>query len=100
MAALPADTTTDSPLTLSEQLDAMLLGWLERQVDRREPNPGLRAKAVITVTETAFGEVERFCARWEMTVERPGRGSIAVVEGPALPVEGFTEITAMYRRAR
>jgi hypothetical protein len=98
MAALPADTAADSPLTLSEQLDAMLLGWLERQVERRDPNPGVRAKAVITIAESALEETERFCAGWDMTVERPGRGSIAVIEGPALPVEGFTEITAMYRR--
>jgi hypothetical protein len=98
MAALPADTTTEAPLTLSEQLDAMLLGWLERQADRRDPNPGVRAKAVITVAEGALDQIEHFCARWDMTVERPGRGSIVVIEGPALPVEGFTEITAMYRR--
>jgi hypothetical protein len=93
MAALPA-----APLTLSEQLDAMLLGWLERAVARRKPAPGLRAKAVITIAESALPEVERFCARWGMTVERPARGRISVIEGPALPVEGFTEVTAMYRR--
>jgi hypothetical protein len=96
MASLPADIA--APLTLSQQLDAMLLGWLERQADRREPVPGVRAKAVITVAEDALAETERFCAGWDMTVERPGRGSIVVVEGPALPVEGFTEITAMFRR--
>jgi hypothetical protein len=98
MAALPADISTAAPLTLSEQLDAMLLGWLERQAELREPSPGLRAKAVITVAESAQPEIERFCARWDMSVERPARGTIVVIEGPALPVEGFTEITAMYRR--
>jgi hypothetical protein len=95
MAALP--TVTAAPLTLSEQLDAMLTGWLERQADRRTPGrPDLRAKAVITVADSAMPEVERFCAGWAMTVER--EGGVAVIEGPALVVEGFTEITSMYRR--
>ena len=96
MAALPADST--APLTLSEQLDAMLLGWLERHADLREPTrPDLRAKAVIRIVDGAYPEVERFCASWGMTVERASIG-ITVVEGPARVVEGFTEITAMYRR--
>jgi hypothetical protein len=96
MAALPADTT--SPLTLSEQLDAMLMGWLERHAELRQPGrPDLRAKAVIRIVDAAYPEIERFCANWAMAVERASRG-IAVVEGPARVVEGFTEITAMYRR--
>jgi hypothetical protein len=96
MAALPADTT--APLTLSEQLDAMLMGWLERHADLREPGrPDVRAKAVIRMADAAYPEVELFCANWGMTVERASRG-IAVIEGPARVVEGFTEITAMYRR--
>jgi hypothetical protein len=85
------------PLTLSEQLDAMLTGWLERHADQRGPrNPGLRAKAVIAIADRALPEIERFCAGWAMTVQRE-RG-VAVIEGPALAVEGFTAITAMYRR--
>jgi hypothetical protein len=96
MAALSTDTT--APLTLSEQLDAMVMGWLERQSDLRQPGrPDLRAKAVIRIVDVAYPEIERFCANWAMTVERASRG-IAVVEGPARVVEGFTEITAMYRR--
>ena len=87
------------PLTLSEQLDAMLLGWLERHADRRRPGrPELRARAVMTIAESAMPEIARFCASWDMTVHRQEPGSIAVVEGPALPVQGFAEITAMYRR--
>ena len=35
-------------------------------------------------------------ARWAMTVHRDG--GVAVIDGPALMVEGFTEITSMYRR--
>jgi hypothetical protein len=90
-------TATVAPLTLSEQLDAMLLGWLERRADRHEPRTrDVRAKAVIAIAATALSEVERFCARWAMTVHRDG--GVAVIEGPALMVEGFTEITSMYRR--
>jgi hypothetical protein len=33
-----------------------------------------------------------------MTVERPARGRIAVIEGPARVVEGFTEIASLFRR--
>jgi hypothetical protein len=96
MAALPTDTT--APLTLSEQIDAMLLGWLEHSADRRDPTrPDLRAKAVMTVGEAAMPEVERVCERWSLTLERASRG-IAVIEGPARVVEGFVAITAMYRR--
>jgi hypothetical protein len=87
------------PLTLSEQLDAMLLGWLERVADRRRPlRPGLRATAVLTISDSALPEVEKFCAGWAMSVERPARGLITVIEGPARVVEGFAEITALFRR--
>jgi hypothetical protein len=89
--------TSDAVLTLSEQLDAMLLGWLERAAgDRRPAEPGLRGKAVLRIARAALDEVERFCAKWDMTVER--RGVAVVIEGPALAVEGFAAITAMYRR--
>jgi hypothetical protein len=87
------------PLSLSEQLDAMLLGWLERRAARGRPErPGRRARAAVTVSDGALPEVERFCAGWEMTVERPARGRVAVVEGPARTVEGFAAIVAMCRR--
>ena len=91
------------PLTLSEQLDAMLLGWLERRAGGPTPVTGARAaKAVVTVGDAHLPEVEAFCARWEIALEgviarRDGR-VVLVVAGPALPVEGFAEITAMYRR--
>ena len=100
------DTHTDNetlqPLSLSEQLDAMLMGWLERRADRHTPErPGTRAAALITIADHAVTEVERFCARWNMTAERtaPAGGGFAVlrVDGPTLPVQGFTEITGMYR---
>ena len=87
----------DTVLTLSEQLDAMLLGWLERTAGGRPPaEPGLRGTAVLRIARAALDEVERFCAKWDMTVER--RGVAVVIEGPALAVEGFAAITAMYRR--
>jgi hypothetical protein len=96
------DTETLQPLTLSEQLDAMLMGWLERRADRHTPQrPDTRAAAIITIADHAVAEVERFCARWNMTAERTARagGDFAVlrVDGPTLPVQGFTEITGMYR---
>jgi hypothetical protein len=87
----------DAVLTLSEQLDAMLLGWLERTAGGRRPaEPGQRATAVLSIARAALDEVERFCAKWDMTVER--RGAAVVIEGPALAVEGFAAITGMYRR--
>jgi hypothetical protein len=91
-------TAYASPLTLSEQLDAMLTGWLERRADRRGPGRlGARAKAVMAIADSALDEVEKFCERWAMTLERPARGTIAIVEGPELAVEGFAAISAMYR---
>jgi len=101
LGRLPVMVTADTvqPLTLSEQLDAMLLGWLERHAGRREPGrPERRATAVVTLAEGAMPEIERFCSQWAMTVEWASRGTVAVIEGPALAVEGFTQITAMYRR--
>jgi hypothetical protein len=96
-------TSTDAsfPLTLAEQLDAMLSGWLERHAD---PQPSdRRGKAVITVLPDRVREVAAFCARWEMTVRRTGEAAgpwtVLIVEGDALPVRGFAEITGMYRRA-
>jgi hypothetical protein len=96
-------TRTHEGLTLSEQLDAMLLGWLERRADRNTPErPGLRARAFVTVSERHVAELERFCERWAMSVERgPSDDSawaVLYVDGPVLAVEGFTAITGMYRR--
>ncbi len=47
-----------------------------------------------------MAEVEAFCARSDLAVEcTPVEGAaVLVVEGPALPVQGFAEITSMYRR--
>ena len=44
--------------------------------------------------------LQSFCARWGMRLERLHAGerwAAIKVEGPRLPVVGFTEITAMYR---
>ena len=98
----PLTTETHHPLSLSEQLDAMLLGWLERNADRRPsvmPHPP--AKAVVTVVASSVPEVEAFCANWDMTVTPEpvdGGWAVLVIEGPSLPVQGFSEITGMYRR--
>jgi hypothetical protein len=98
-----AQAETLLPLTLSEQLDAMLAGWMDRHAPERElARPDDVAASVITVAERDVAEVEAFCARWDMAVRRTagnlGRWILVVVEGPALSVRGFTEITAMYRR--
>jgi len=88
-----------APLTLAEQLDAMLMGWLERVARQRRPTAAdLRATAVITIDDTALPDVEAVCANWAMTVERPARGRITVIEGPARVVEGFTEVASLFRR--
>ena len=101
MASFVSDTAF--PLTLSEQLDAMLAGWLDRHApDGDLGDPRQSAAGVITVARSDVAQVEAFCAGWGMTVRRVPRGQGAraalIVEGPALPVRGFTEITAMYRR--
>ncbi len=98
------DTDTLQPLTLSEQLDAMLLGWLERHADHHTPGPAdRRAAAFVTVAERCVAEVERFCAGWGMTAERTSLGNdrraVLRVDGLLLPVTGFAEITDMYRGA-
>jgi hypothetical protein len=88
-----------APLTLAEQLDAMLMGWLERVAGQRRPAPAdLRATAVLTISDAALSDVEQVCANWAMTVERPARGRITVIEGPARVVEGFADIASLFRR--
>jgi hypothetical protein len=98
----PLLTPIPLPLTLSEQLDAMLSGWLDRHdPDGEHRHGGDTARAVVTVAASAVPEVHAFCAGWQITVRRASRGdrwAVLVVEGPELPVRGFTEITAMYRR--
>ena len=101
MASFVSDTTF--PLTLSEQLHAMLAGWLDRHApDGVLGDPRQIAAGVITVASSDVAQVQAFCAGWGMTVRRVPRGdgpwAVLIVEGPALPVRGFTEITALYRR--
>ncbi len=97
-----SDTDIVIPLTLCEQLDAMLLGWLERHADRRTAGRAdTRGAAVVTVAKGAVAEIERFCALWDMTAEHTappeGRWAVLRVDGPVLPVMGFAAITDMYR---
>jgi hypothetical protein len=96
------DTETPFPLTLSEQLDAMLAGWLDRHApDGDYGRPDQVAASVMTVAHADVPEVEAFCANWDMAVRRSaavhGRWAVLVVEGRATLVRGFTEITGMYR---
>jgi hypothetical protein len=92
------------PLTLADQLDAMLSGWLERHAGSQPPSrPDATGCAVITVLPDRVAELEAFCARWDMTVRRNGATAgpwtVLIVQGRALPVRGLAEITGMYRRA-
>ena len=101
MASLLSDTTL--PLTLREQLGAMLAGWLDRHApDGDLGGPDQIAAGVITVADRDVPQVEEFCADWGMTVSRSTRGdgrwAVLVVRGRPLPVRGFIEITALYRR--
>jgi hypothetical protein len=81
------------PLSISEQLDAMLHGWLERAARFRAPaRAGLRATSPIAVSDRDLHEIKRCCAGWGVSVRRPARGSIALVEGPARVVEGLAAI--------
>jgi hypothetical protein len=94
---------TAFPLTLAEQLDAMLAGWLDRHAPDGDFGPTDQVAAgVITVAAGDVAQVDAFCAGWGMTVRRSaradGRWAVLVIEGRALLVRGFTEITAMYRR--
>jgi hypothetical protein len=100
---MPARAHETLPLTLSEQLDAMLLGWLEHRAGRDSAqSPATRARALISVVEQLVPEIEAFCERWDMTVERApvadASWAVLYVDGPVLPVEGFSAITGMYRR--
>jgi hypothetical protein len=101
MASLLSDATL--PLTLSEQLNAMLSGWLDRHApDGDLGDADQTAAGVITVAKAHVPEVRAFCAQWDMTVTRSasgdGRHAVLVVHGRRLPVLGFIEITSMYRR--
>lgn len=101
MPSLVTDTLL--PLTLSEQLDAMLSGWLDRHAPGGDlGRPDEIAAGVVTVADGDVAQVEAFCARWDLRVRRTARGdgrwAVLIVEGRELAVRGFTEITAMYRR--
>jgi hypothetical protein len=84
-------------LTLSEQLDAMLLGWLEHAAERRgEVRPDLRATAILTIPPRTLPELQLLCERWHLTIEM--RESVAVIGGPARVVDGLVAVAGMYRR--
>jgi hypothetical protein len=79
---------------LTDQLDAMLHGWLERSVELRRPGrPGVRMTAVLA--RAALAGLADLCMRWDVTVEM--RGAVALVSGPARVVEGLVAVTGMAR---
>jgi hypothetical protein len=98
--ATPATT-----LGLADQLDAMLLGWLERRnAGAAQQPPGGDATAVVTVATPAVPEVEALCARWGLAVHRSERGerpwTVLCVTGRPLPIMGLAEIIRALRGAR
>jgi hypothetical protein len=100
---MPTRTNETLPLTLSEQLDAMLLGWLEHRAgEHPSRHADLKARAILSVAIGVLPEIERFCERWAMTVERveslDERWAVLQIDGPALPVEGLCALAEMYRR--
>jgi len=98
-----ASDTVDYPLSLGEQLDAMLAGWLEHRASTHGPGRAdATATAVVTVAHRHVPELEALCERWDLAVARAvsefGAFTVLSIRGRALPVQGLTEITAMYRR--
>ena len=72
---LVAMSALAAPLTLAEQIDAMLMGWLERVAGQRRPRSRRPAgHRGAHVADTALPDIEAVCANWAMTVERPARG--------------------------
>jgi hypothetical protein len=89
------------PLSLAEQLDSMLLGWLEHRADDPDSEAVDAATAVLTVTEPMRGEVEAVCARWNLSTiasQGTGRWTVLRVTGRPLPVMGLAEVIALLRR--
>ena len=94
---MAAHTDIASPLTLAEQFDAMLLGWLEHAADRRGPGrPDLRATAILTVGAAVLSELRGVCERGDLTLEM--RGAVAVISGPARVVDGLVAVIGLCRR--
>ena len=54
---------------------------------------------MVEPVDRGIAHSEAFCGRWDLTLRRTARGdgrwAVLIVEGSALPVRGFTEITAM-----
>jgi hypothetical protein len=90
------------PLSLADELDAMLMGWLEHEADTPTNESLEAASAVITVDASMAAELEDVCARWDLSI-RPGaktsgRWTVLCVSGRPLPVVGLTEVIALLRR--
>jgi hypothetical protein len=91
-------------MTLSDQLDSLLFGWLEHRADTGPPRRAdAQGTAILAVAERLVPEVESFCERWDLGVRvqpsDPGRWAVLRVDGPSLPVEGLAAIIELYRRA-
>jgi hypothetical protein len=89
-------------MTLSDQLDALLFGWLEHRADHGPPRrPDARGTVVLAVAERLVPEIEAFCARWNLGVRvRPAdaqRWAVLRVDGPSLAVEGLAAVIELYR---
>ena len=87
-----------APLTLAEQIDAMLMGWLEASPASAARSRRPAGDRGAHDRRHGAPDIEAVCANWAMTVERPARGRITVIEGPARVVEGLAEIASLFRR--
>jgi len=100
-----AKTTTEAalwPLSVADELDAMLMGWLEHEADEPQHQSVEAATAVVTIDESMVAQLEDLCARWDLSI-RPGahangKWSVLCVSGLPLPVLGLTEVIGLLRR--
>jgi hypothetical protein len=95
-------TTRHRPRSASTHSTSCRAGSIATPPTGDPGGPDEIAKGVVTVADGDVAQVMQFCARWGLAVQRTARGdgrwAVLIIEGRALPVRGFTEVTAMYRR--
>ena len=56
-------------MTLSDQLDSLLFGWLEDRAEQGPPlRPDARGTVILSVKNRLVPEIEAFCRRWDLGV--------------------------------
>jgi hypothetical protein len=90
--------------TLTDRLDAMLAGWLERHASTRGAGRAdATATAIVTVRDDHVGHIESLCARWGMRIKRvddcPGTPwTVLTIVGRAQPVRGLSRVARLLPR--